>query len=227
MAANPNDGLLKKINRMAENGATLDEQLDVAVDELNYRVKHDMCASYKNSAWHIVKMIAEKILAAGKKIVKYIYRPLERLIVNRIIPKNWHTARETAAKENNYPEATKDRIIYANGVTEKEHGVNQVYLLRLIKDNGSFVWSKIGETYQKSTERFKQILREMWKHGIRKIIVERIWVTGDVKPRRIERKFHDHYEDAAPEAWVPNDRTTIKIDENEADDLFVKFMMGA
>ena len=227
MAANPNDGLLKRINRMAENGKTLDEQLDVAVSELNYRVRQDMSASYKNSAWHIVKMVAEKILAAGKKIVKYIYRPLERLIANRIVPKNWHTAREVAAKENNYPEATKDRIIYANGVTEKEHGVNQVYLLRLIKDNGSFVWSKIGETYQKSTERFKQILREMWKHGIRKIIVERIWVTGDVKPRRIERKFHDHYEDAAPEAWVPNDRTTIKIDENEADDLFIKFMMGA
>lgn len=227
MAANPNDGLLKKINRMAENGATLDEQLDVAVDELNYRIKHDMCASYKNSAWHIVKMIAEKILAAGKKIVKYIYRPLERLIVNRIIPKNWHTAREVAAKENNYPEATKDRIIYANGVTEKKHGVNQVYLLRLIKDNGSFVWSKIGKTYQKSNNRFKKILHDMWKYGIRKIVVERIWVTGDVDPRRIERKFHDHYEDAAPEAWVPNDRTTIKIDENEADDLFVKFMMGA
>jgi hypothetical protein len=227
MAANPNDGLLKRINRMAENGKTLDEQLDVAVSELNYRIRQDMSASYKNSAWHIVKMIAEKILAAGKKIVKYIYRPLERLIANRIIPKNWHTSREVAAKENGNPSVSSDRIVYANGVTPKEHGVNQVYLLRLIKDNGSFVWSKIGETYQKSTDRFKQILREMWKHGIRKIIVERIWVTGDVKPRRIERKFHDHYEDAAPEAWVPNDRTTIKIDENEADDLFVKFMMGA
>lgn len=227
MAANPNDGLLKRINRMAENGKTLDEQLDVAVSELNYRIRQDMSASYKNSAWHIVKMIAEKILAAGKKIVKYIYRPLERLIANRIIPKNWHTSREVAAKENGNPSVSSDRIVYANGVTPKEHGVNQVYLLRLIKDNGSFVWSKIGETYQKSTERFKQILREMWKHGIRKIIVERIWVTGDIKPRRIERKFHDHYEDAAPEAWVPNDRTTIKIDENEADDLFVKFMMGA
>ena len=64
MAANPKDGLLKKINHMAENGATLDEQLDVAAEELNYRVKHNMSASYKNSAWHIVKMIAEKILAA-------------------------------------------------------------------------------------------------------------------------------------------------------------------
>ena len=227
MAANPNDGLLKKINYMEENGVPLEEQLDVAAEELNYRVRNNLSASYKNSAWHIVKMVAEKILAAGKKILKYIYRPMERLIANRLLPRNWHTSREVAAKENNHPEATKDRIIYANGVTEKEHGINQVYLLRLIKDNGEFVWTKIGETMQKSTVRFQKILREMWKHGIRKIVVERIWVTGDVKPRRIERKFHDHYEDAAPEAWVPNDRTTIKIDENEADDLFVKFMMGA
>jgi hypothetical protein len=108
-------------------------------------------------------------------------------------------------------------IDYANGQAARQTTVAY---------NGIFKATKIGETMQKSTDRFKQILREMWKHGIRKIIVERIWVTGDVKPRRIERKFHDHYEDAAPEAWVPNDRTTIKIDENEADDLFVKFMMG-
>lgn len=227
MAANPNDGLLKKIKYMEENGVPLEEQLDVAAEELNYRVRNNLSASYKNSAWHIVRMIAEKILASGKKILKYIYRPMERLIANRLLPRNWHTSREVAAKENGNPSVSSDRIVYANGVTPKEHGVNQVYLLRLIKDNGSFVWSKIGETYQKSTKRFKQILREMWKYGIRKIIVERIWVTGDIKPRRIERKFHDHYEDAAPEAWVPNDRTTIKIDENEADDLFVKFMMGA
>jgi hypothetical protein len=226
MAANPNDGLLKKIKYMEENGVPLEEQLDVAAEELNYRVRNNLSASYKNSAWHIVKMVAEKILAAGKKILKYIYRPMERIIANRLLPRNWHTSREVAAKENNHPEIKEERIIYANGVQPKEHGVNQVYLLRLIKDNGEFVWTKIGETMQKSTDRFKQILREMWKHGIRKIIVERIWVTGDVKPRRIERKFHDHYEDAAPEAWVPNDRTTIKIDENEADDLFVKFMMG-
>lgn len=227
MAANPNDGLLKKIKYMEENGVPLEEQLDVAAEELNYRVRNNLSASYKNSAWHIVKMVAEKILAAGKKILKYIYRPMERLIANRLLPRNWHTSREVAAKENNHPEIKEERIIYANGIQPKEHGVNQVYLLRLIKDNGEFVWTKIGETMQRSTDRFKQILREMWKHGIRKIIVERIWVTGDVKPRRIERKFHDHYEDAAPEAWVPNDRTTIKIDENEADDLFVKFMMGA
>lgn len=227
MAANPNDGLLKKIKYMEENGIPLEEQLDVAAEELNYRVRNNLSASYKNSAWHIVKMVAEKILAAGKKILKYIYRPMERLIANRLLPRNWHTSREVAAKENNHPEIKEERIIYANGIQPKEHGVNQVYLLRLIKDNGEFVWTKIGETMQKSTDRFKQILREMWKHGIRKIVVERIWVTGDVKPRRIERKFHDHYEDAAPEAWVPNDRTTIKIDENEADDLFVKFMMGA
>lgn len=227
MAANPNDGLLKRINRMEENGVPLEKQLDVAAEELNYRIRQEMSASYKNSAWHIVKMIAEKILAAGRKILNYIYRPMERLIKNRLLPRNWHTSREVAAKENKNPEVKEERIIYANGVQPKEHGVNQVYLLRLIKDNGEFVWTKIGETMQKSTDRFKQILRDMWKHGIRKIIVERIWVTGDVKPRRIERKFHDHYEDAAPEAWVPNDRTTIKIDENEADDLFIKFMMGA
>lgn len=226
MAANPNDGLLKKINYMEENGVPLEEQLDVAAEELNYRVRNNLSASYKNSAWHIVKMVAEKILAAGKKILKYIYRPMERLIANRLLPRNWHTSREVAAKENNHPEIKEERIIYANGVQPKEHGVNQVYLLRLIKDNGEFVWTKIGETMQKSTDRFKQILREMWKHGIRKIIVERIWVTGDVKPRRIERKFHDFYEDKNPEAWVPNDRTTEKVDVNEADDKFVEFMMG-
>lgn len=227
MAANPNDGLVKKIAEMEANGVPLPEQLDYAYSVLHDRIERNLSPSYKNSAWHVVKAIAEKILAAGGKILKYIWRPLERFIVNRIIPKNWHTSREVAAKENGNPSVTSARIVYANGVTPKEHGVNQVYLLRLIKDNDSFVWSKIGETHQKSTDRFKQILREMWKHGIRKIVVERIWVTGDVKPRRIERKFHDHYENAAPEAWVPNDRTTIKIDENEADDLFVKFMMGA
>lgn len=226
MAANPNDGLLKKIKYMEENGVPLEEQLDVAAEELNYRVRNNLSASYKNSAWHIVKMVAEKILAAGKKILKYIYRPMERLIANRLLPRNWHTSREVAAKENNHPEIKEERIIYANGIQPKERGVNQVYLLRLIKDNGEFVWTKIGETMQKSTDRFKQILREMWKHGIRKIIVERIWVTGDVKPRRIERKFHDFYEDKNPEAWVPNDRTTEKVDVNEADDKFVEFMMG-
>lgn len=226
MAANPNDGLLKKIKYMEENGIPLEEQLDVAAEELNYRVRNNLSASYKNSAWHIVKMVAEKILAAGKKILKYIYRPMERLIANRLLPRNWHTSREVAAKENNHPEIKEERIIYANGIQPKEHGVNQVYLLRLIKDNGEFVWTKIGETMQKSTDRFKQILREMWKYGIRKIIVERIWVTGDVKPRRIERKFHDFYEDKNPEAWVPNDRTTEKVDVNEADDKFVEFMMG-
>lgn len=227
MAANPNDGLVKKIAEMEKNGAPYPEQLDYAYEVLHDRIERNLSPSYKNSAWHVVKAIAEKILAAGGKILKYIWRPLERFIASRIIPRNWHTSREVAAKENDNPSVSSDRIIYANGVTPKEHGVNQVYLLRLIKDNGSFVWSKIGETYQKSTDRFKQILREMWKHGIRKIVVERIWVTGDVKPRRIERKFHDYYEDTAPEAWVPNDRTTIKVDENEADDLFVKFMMGA
>lgn len=226
MAANPNDGLLKKIKYMEENGVPLEEQLDVAAEELNYRVRNNLSASHKNSAWHIVKMVAEKILAAGKKILKYIYRPMERLIANRLLPRNWHTSREVAAKENNHPEIKEERIIYANGIQPKEHGVNQVYLLRLIKDNGEFVWTKIGETMQRSTDRFKQILREMWKHGIRKIIVERIWVTGDVKPRRIERKFHDFYEDKNPEAWVPNDRTTEKVDVNEADDKFVEFMMG-
>ena len=226
MAANPNDGLLKKIKYMEENGVPFEEQLDVAAEELNYRIRNNLSASYKNSAWHIVKMVAEKILAAGKKILKYIYRPMERLIANRLLPRNWHTSREIAAKENNHPEIKEERIIYANGVQPKEHGVNQVYLLRLIKDNGEFVWTKIGETMQKSTDRFKQILREMWKHGIRKIIVERIWVTGEVKPRRIERKFHDFYEDKNPEAWVPNDRTTEKVDVNEADDKFVEFMMG-
>ena len=226
MAANPNDGLLKKINYMEEKGIPLEEQLDVAAEELNYRVRNNLSASYKNSAWHIVKMIAEKILAAGKKILKYIYRPMERLIANRLLPRNWHTSREVAAKENKNPEVNAERIVYANGVQPKEHGVNQVYLLRLIKDNGEFVWTKIGETMQKSTDRFKQILREMWKHGIRKIVVERIWVTGEVKPRRIERKFHDFYEDKNPEAWVPNDRTTEKVDVNEADDKFVEFMMG-
>lgn len=227
MAINPKDKLFKQITVMEANGVPYSEQLDYAYEVLHNRIEKNLSSTYKTSAWNIVKTIAEKILAAGGKILKYIWRPLERLIVNRIIPKNWHTSREVAAKENGNPSVTSDRIVYANGVAPKEHGINQVYLLRLIKDNGSFVWTKIGETHQKSTERFKQILREMWKYGIRKIIVERIWVTGDIKPRRIERKFHDHYEDAAPEAWVPNDRTTIKIDENEADDLFVKFMMGA
>ena len=226
MAANPNDGLVKKIAEMEANGIPLPEQLDYAYDVLHDRVQRNLHPSYKNSAWHVVKTIVEKIIAAGGKILKYIWRPLERFIANRIIPKNWHTSREVAAKENNHPEVKEERIVYANGVQPKEHGVNQVYLLRLIKDNGEFVWTKIGETMQKSTDRFKQILRDMWKHGIRKIVVERIWVTGEVKPRRIERKFHDFYEDKNPEAWVPNDRTTEKVDVNEADDKFVEFMMG-
>ena len=50
MAANPNDGLLKKINYMEENGVPLEEQLDVAAEELNYRVRNNLSASYKNSA---------------------------------------------------------------------------------------------------------------------------------------------------------------------------------
>lgn len=226
MAANPNDGLLKRIKRMEENGIPLEKQLDVAAEELNYRIRQEMSASYKNSAWHIVKMIAEKILAAGRKILNYIYRPMERLIKNRLLPRNWHTSREVAAKENKNPEVNGERIIYANGVQPKEHGVNQVYLLRLIKDNGEFVWTKIGKTMQKSIVRFKRILHDMWKYGIRKIVVERIWVTGEIDPRRIERKLHDFYEDKNPEAWVPNDRTTEKINVNEADDKFVEFMMG-
>ena len=89
--------------------------------------------------------------------------------------RSWHTSREVAKENGNPFPVPSDRIVYANGVTPKEHGVNQVYLLRLIKGQWFFpVWSKrkIGETYQKSTDRFKQILREMWKHGIRKIVVE-------------------------------------------------------
>lgn len=57
-------------------------------------------------------------------------------------------------------------------------------------------------------------------------IDEELDIAVEELNRRIERKFHSYYEDKNPSAWVPNDRTTEKIDENEADDKFVEFMVG-
>ena len=67
MAANPNDGLLKKIKYMEENGVPLEEQLDVAAEELNYRVRNNLSASYKIVHGISLRWLLKRFLRQARK----------------------------------------------------------------------------------------------------------------------------------------------------------------
>lgn len=70
-------------------------------------------------------------------------------------------------------------IEYTNGCAPLDDGIEQLYLIRLLNENGELVWSKVGTTHRKTDARMREHLRYYAQYGIEKIIVDRVYNCGD------------------------------------------------
>lgn len=114
-----------------------------------------------------------------------------------------------------------DSIEWRDGVLPFADGVKQFYLVRLVDKNGDLVWAKIGTTIRATEKRMTEHLRNFKKHGVVKVIVDRVWDCGDMFPEYFESAFRAYFMKAQGcKSYVPNDRFVHEFDLAEADRLF-------
>jgi hypothetical protein len=187
----------------------------------------------KKSASYIVgkiyKRCVELYVATADWAKNYIFRPLERLIKNRL-QRNTRQNRAEANKRDaacpTYKNAL-DRIIYTDDTVRQSAGVNQFYICRMIKDNGKVVYQKFGTTHRDTSVRMYEHLRDHWDKGVRKIIVDRVYDVKDMPDVTVESFFRAKYGRKYKEQYIKLDRFgDAVIDLDEADRDFINFMMG-
>jgi hypothetical protein len=177
----------------------------------------------------IYKRCVELYVATADWAKNYIFRPLERLIKNRL-QRNTRQNRAEANKRDaacpTYKNAL-DRIIYTDDTVRQSAGVNQFYICRMIKDNGKVVYQKFGTTHRDTSVRMYEHLRDHWDKGVRKIIVDRVYDVKDMPDVTVESFFRAKYGRKYKEQYIKLDRFgDAVIDLDEADRDFINFMMG-
>lgn len=187
----------------------------------------------KKSASHILGKIYKRCVelynATAEWAKNYIFRPLERLIKNRL-QRNTRQNRAEANKRDSACPTYKnalDRIIYTDDTVRQSAGVNQFYICRMIKDNGKVVYQKFGTTHRDTSVRMYEHLRDHWDKGVRKIIVDRVYDVKDMPDVTVESFFRAKYGRKYKEQYIKLDRFgDAVIDLDEADRDFINFMMG-
>lgn len=205
---------------------TKKEKFEIGFKELLRRIENKLSSGYIGKAY---KALVNLIEEGAEWMADYIYRPLERLIKNRI-QRNTRQNRAEANKRDvacpTYANAT-DRIIYTDDTVRQSAGVNQFYICRMIKDNGKVVYQKFGTTHRDTSVRMYEHLRDHWDKGVRKIIVDRVYDVEDMPDVTVESFFRAKYGRKYKEQYIKLDRFgDAVIDLDEADRDFVNFMMG-
>ena len=205
---------------------TKKEKFEIGFKELLRRIENKLSSGYIGKAY---KALVNLIEEGAEWMADYIYRPLERLIKNRI-QRNTKQNRAEANKRDaacpTYTNAT-DRIIYTDDTVRQSAGVNQFYICRMIKDNGKVVYQKFGTTHRDTSVRMYEHLRDHWDKGVRKIIVDRVYDVEDMPDVTVESFFRAKYGRKYKEQYIKLDRFgDAVIDLDEADRDFVNFMMG-
>lgn len=178
----------------------------------------------------IYKRCVELYNVAADWAKDYIFRPLERLIKNRIQRNTRQNRAEAKKRDEACPTFSNasDRIIYTDDTVRQGEGINQFYICRMIKDNGKVLYQKIGTTRRDTSVRMYEHLRKYWDKGVRKIVVDRVYDVKDMPDVTVESYFRAKYGRRFKEQYIKLDRfSEAVIDLDEADKDMVKFMMGA
>ena len=205
---------------------TKKEKFEIGFKELLRRIENKLSSGYIGKAY---KALVNLIEEGAEWMADYIYRPLERLIKNRI-QRNTRQNRAEANKRDTacptYANAT-DRIIYTDDTVRQNAGVNQFYICRMIKNNGKVVYQKFGTTHRDTSVRMYEHLRDHWDKGVRKIIVDRVYDVEDMPDVTVESFFRAKSGRKYKEQYIKLDRFgDAVIDLDEADRDFINFMMG-
>ena len=177
----------------------------------------------------IYKRCVELYNATAEWAKNYIFRPLERLIKNRLQRNTRQNHAEANKRDSACPtyKNALDRIIYTDDTVRQSAGVNQFYICRMIKDNGKVVYQKFGTTHRDTSVRMYEHLRDHWDKGVRKIIVDRVYDVKDMPDVTVESFFRAKYGRKYKEQYIKLDRFgDAVIDLDEADRDFINFMMG-
>lgn len=205
---------------------TKKEKFEIGFKELLRRIENKLSSGYIGKAY---KALVNLIEEGAEWMADYIYRPLERLIKNRI-QRNTRQNRAEANKRDAACPTFKnalDRIIYTDDTVHQPEGIHQFYICRMIKDNGKVVYQKIGTTHRDTSVRMYEHLRDHWDKGVRKIIVDRVYDVKDMPDVTVESFFRAKYGRKYQEQYIKLDRFgDAVIDLDEADRDFVNFMMG-
>lgn len=205
---------------------TKKEKFEIGFKELLRRIENKLSSGYIGKAY---KALVNLIEEGAEWMADYIYRPLERLIKNRIQRNTRQNRAETNKRDAacpTYANAT-DRIIYTDDTVRQNAGVNQFYICRMIKDNGKVVYQKFGTTRRDTSVRMYEHLRDHWDKGVRKIIVDRVYDVEDMPDVTVESFFRAKYGRKYKEQYIKLDRFgDAVIDLDEADRDFINFMMG-
>lgn len=171
----------------------------------------------------IYKRCVELYNAAADWAKNYIFRPLERLIKNRL-QRNTRQNRAEAKKRDEACPTFKNalnRIIYTNDTTHQPEGIHQFYICRMIKDNGKVVYQKIGTTYRDTTLRMYEHLQKHWDKGVRRIVVDRTYEAPDKNSAELIESFiRAKYGRLFKEDYIRLDRFSnpvINLDELDKD----------
>lgn len=157
------------------------------------------------------KYFAQMLALFNKyKVVRDVWNYVENahLIVKRFIKK-------VKAKCKN------PHVVFADSVEVIPKGHEQFYLIRLLNSSGDLVWSKIGTTTNRTTQRMCEHLDYYADDGITDIVVDRVWDCGDYPAEMFESLFRAYYIKKYPGTWKKNDRFCgVLFDLNEAEQKF-------
>ena len=161
-------------------------------------------SSQRNYRYHQMTLLYEKysIIRSLFNFVKNAYNIAARFVrkINTIVHAN-------------------DRVFFLN-LDPLDEGINQVYLIRCVNNNGITVYSKVGTTKRKTLQRMKEHLRGYAKDGVCYIYVDRLWNCGDIDPEGLESEFRAHYIGKHKGTFRKNDRfANVNFDLDEADQI--------
>lgn len=219
-------GFSNAVDNNISRAASDEEKFEIGFNELERRIENKMSSSYIGKAY---KALVNLVREGAEWMKNYIFRPFERLIRNRIQRKTRKAQAEANKRDAACPSYSNalDRIIYTDDTVRQNEGIHQFYICRMIKDNGKVVYQKIGTTRRDTNRRMYEHLRDHWDKGVRKIVVDRVYDVKDMPDITIESYFRAKYGRKYKEHLVPTDRfDEAVIDLEEADEDFVKFMMG-
>ena len=196
------------------------EKFEIGFKELLRRIENKLSSSYIGKAY---KALVNLIEEGAEWMADYIYRPLERLIKNRI-QRNTRQNRTEAKKRDEACPTFKnalDHIIYTDDTVHQPEGIHQFYICRMIKDNGKVVYQKIGTTHRDTTQRMYEHLRDHWDKGVRRIVVDRTYETSDKESAELIESFiRAKYGRLFKEDYIRLDRFSnpvISLDELDKD----------
>lgn len=168
--------------------------------------------NWKEHWWQTCAEIFEKSAEWAKK---YILDPIKRTIEVLI-------EKPTRKRKSKY-----DESIIFDCPDFSEDWEQKCYLIRLLNNQGELVWSKVGTTTKTIAQRMRQHLRYYAKYGITKLIVDRVYNTGEVPAEGLESMFRAEYMKHNPQAFRKNDRFyQIRFDLADADRLATQFVEG-